>query len=155
MREDVPTNQWYTKITIKKLHNAAVIPAYATAQSAGMDLAACIDEPITIKPHERAIVPTGIAIALPPGYEAQVRGRSGLAAKHGIMPANGVGTIDADYRGEVGVILLNTSNEPFTIEPGMRVAQMVIARYETAQWHEVEELDETTRGTGGYGSTGK
>ncbi|MBP9667763.1 dUTP diphosphatase [Candidatus Saccharibacteria bacterium] len=143
------------KIYIKKLHENAVLPSYATEHAAGMDLAACIDEPIVLQPHERAIIPTGIAIALPPGYEAQVRGRSGLAAKHGVMPANGVGTIDADYRGEIGVILLNTTTEPFTIEPGMRVAQLVIAKYEMAQWNEVDELDETARGEGGYGSTGK
>lgn len=142
-------------ISIKKLHENAVLPSYATEHAAGMDLVACIDKPIELRPHERVLVPTGIAIALPPGYEAQVRGRSGLAMKQGIMPANGVGTIDADYRGEVGAILLNTSDEPFTIEPGMRVAQLVIARYETASWNEVDELNETTRGAGGFGSTGK
>lgn len=120
-----------------------------------MDVVACIDEPITIAPHERAIIPTGFAMALPIGYEAQIRARSGLAAKHGIMPANGVGTIDADYRGEVGVIVLNTSNESFTVEPGMRIAQMVVQQYETVQWQEVETLDETERGAGGYGSTGR
>lgn len=143
------------KISIKKLHENAVLPSYATEHAAGMDLVACIDAPIELQPHERALVPTGIAIALPPGYEAQVRGRSGLAMKHGIMPANGVGTIDADYRGEVGAILLNTSNELFVIEPGMRVAQLVIARYETVEWEEAGELDTTTRGAGGFGSTGK
>ena len=143
------------KISIKKLHDNAILPSYATEHAAGMDLVACIDEPIELRPHARVLVPTGIAIALPPGYEAQVRGRSGLAIKHGIMPANGVGTIDADYRGEVGAILLNTSDEPFMIEPGMRVAQLVIARYVTASWNEVDELNETTRGAGGFGSTGK
>ena len=143
------------KINIKKLHENAVLPSYATEHAAGMDIAACIDNPIEIKPHERVVIPAGFAIALPPGYEAQIRGRSGLATKHGIMPGNGVGTIDADYRGEIGVILLNTSTEPFTIEPGMRIAQLVIAKYETAQWQEVGELDETARGMGGYGSTGK
>ena len=142
------------QIHIKKLHDSAVVPQYQTEQSAGMDVAACIDEPMIIAPHGRAIIPTGFAIALPPGYEAQIRGRSGMAAKFGIMPANGVGTIDADYRGEVGVILLNTTDEPFTVEPGMRVAQMVITKYEHAMWSEVEELDTTDRGTGGYGSTG-
>ena len=142
------------QIHIKILHDSAVVPQYQTEQSAGMDVAACIDEPMIIAPHGRAIIPTGFAIALPPGYEAQIRGRSGMAAKFGIMPANGVGTIDADYRGEVGVILLNTTDEPFTVEPGMRVAQMVIAKYEHAMWSEVEELDTTDRGTGGYGSTG-
>ena len=128
---------------------------YQTEHSAGMDLAACIDEPVVIAPHERAVISTGIAIALPEGYEAQVRGRSGLAAKFGVMPANGVGTIDADYRGEIGVILLNTSTKPFTVEPDMRVAQLVIARYERAEWTEVDDLDETARGAGGFGSTGK
>lgn len=143
------------KISIKKLKPNAVLPSFATAHAAGMDIAACIDAPITLQPHERAVIPAGFAIALPVGYEAQVRGRSGLAAKHRIMPANGVGTIDADYRGEVGAILLNTSNEPFVVEPGMRVAQLVIAKHETVEWSEVEVLDETTRGEGGYGSTGK
>jgi dUTP pyrophosphatase len=119
-----------------------------------MDIAACMVDPVMIAPHERAIIPTGFAIALPPGYEAQVRARSGLAAKFGIMPANGIGTIDADYRGEVGVILLNTSNEPFVVEPGMRIAQMVVTRYEAVEWEAVDSLDETVRGNGGYGSTG-
>lgn len=142
------------KIHIKTLHEKASYPEYQTEHSAGMDVVACLEEAIMIAPHERAIIPTGVAIALPPGYEAQIRARSGLAAKYGIMPANGVGTIDADYRGEVGVILLNTSNEPFTVEPGMRIAQMVVARYETVEWQHVDELDETVRGAGGYGSTG-
>jgi dUTP pyrophosphatase len=143
------------KIAVKRLSEKANLPVYQTEHSAGMDLAACIDEPIVITPHGRAVIPTGIAIALPEGYEAQVRGRSGLAAKFGVMPANGVGTIDADYRGEIGVILLNTSTEPFTVEPDMRVAQLVIARYERAEWTEVDDLDETARGAGGFGSTGK
>ena len=142
------------KIALKKLRENAVLPRYQTALSAGMDVAACIDEPMIIASHGRVIIPTGFSIALPPGYEAQIRARSGMAAKFGIMPANGVGTIDADYRGEVGVILLNTSNESFTVEPGMRIAQMVIAKYEHATWHEVDSLDETARGAGGYGSTG-
>ena len=142
------------KIALKKLRANAVLPRYQTALSAGMDVAACIDEPMIIASHGRAIIPTGFAIALPAGYEAQIRGRSGMAAKFGIMPANGVGTIDADYRGEVGVILLNTTDEAFTVEPGMRVAQMVITKYEQAVWSEVDELDETERGSGGYGSTG-
>lgn len=143
------------KIDIKKLHENAVLPVYATEHAAGMDLAACIDDPVSIEPHERAIIPTGLAIALPPGFEAQIRGRSGLAAKQGVTLANGIGTIDADYRGEVGVILLNTSNEKFVVEPGMRIAQMVIACYEVADMNLVDELDETTRGSGGFGSTGK
>ena len=142
-------------ISIKKLRDDAVLPAYHTAHAAGMDIVACIDAPVVIAPHERAIVPTGFAMALPPGYEAQIRGRSGMAAKFGVMPANGIGTIDADYRGEVGVILLNTSHEAFMVEPGMRIAQMVITKYETITWAEVDALDETERGEGGYGSTGK
>lgn len=142
-------------IQIKRIHPKAIFPDYQTLHAAGMDVSACIDSAVTIAPHERAIIPTGFAIALPPGFEAQIRARSGLAAKAGIMPANGVGTIDADYRGEVGVILLNTSNEPFTVEPGMRIAQMVVTAYETVEWEEVELLDETERGTGGYGSTGR
>ena len=142
------------KIALKKLRENAVLPRYQTALSAGMDVAACIDEPMIIASHGRVIIPTGFSIALPPGYEAQIRARSGMAAKFGIMPANGVGTIDADYRGEVGVILLNTSNESFTVEPGMRIAQMVIAKYEHATWREVDSLDETVRVAGGYGSTG-
>lgn len=142
------------KIHIKRLHDNALLPNYQTAHAAGMDIAACIENPIKLEPHERIIVPTGFAIALPPGYEAQVRARSGMAAKFGIVPANGIGTIDADYRGEVGVILLNTSSEAFVIEPGMRIAQMVIAKYETVDWEETDELDETARGEGGFGSTG-
>ena len=142
------------KVAITRLHSKAEYPLYQTEHAAGMDIMACIDAPLTIAPHERAIVPTGFAIALPSGYEAQIRARSGLAAKFGIMPANGVGTIDADYRGEVGVILLNTSNELFTVEPGMRIAQMVVTTYETVEWDEVEVLAESKRGKGGYGSTG-
>ena len=143
-----------TTVQFQKLNLRATLPTYQTEHAAGMDVAACIDVPLTIAPHERAVIPTGFAIALPPGFEAQIRARSGLAAKHGIMPANGIGTIDADYRGEVGVILLNTSNVPFIVEPDMRIAQMVIARYEVAHWSEVESLEETIRGKGGYGSTG-
>lgn len=130
-------------------------PSYATEKSAGMDLKADIAEPITLKPLERAMVPTGIYIALPDGTEAQVRPRSGLAAKFGISVLNAPGTIDADYRGEVKVILVNLSNEPFTINPGERIAQMVVARYEKVEWDEVEVLDDTERGEGGFGSTGR
>jgi dUTP pyrophosphatase len=130
------------------------LPAYATEHSAGMDLLAAIDAPITLQPHERKLIPTGIAIALPDGYEAQVRPRSGLALKNGISIVNAPGTVDADYRGEVGVILINTSNEPFTIERGMRIGQMVIAPYTRAQWSEVLELPTSERGAGGFGSTG-
>ena len=130
------------------------LPEYETLASAGLDLRANIDEPITLKPLERTIVKTGLFIELPVGYEAQVRPRSGLAAKKGITVLNAPGTIDADYRGEVGVILVNLSNEPFTVENGERVAQMVIAKHERIDWNEVEELSETSRGAGGFGSTG-
>ena len=130
------------------------LPDYATSHSAGMDLLAAVDETRTLEPGERCIIPTGIAIALPEGYEAQIRPRSGLAIKNGITGLNSPGTIDADYRGEIGVILVNHGSEPFQIERGMRIAQMVIAAYATAQWHEVDSLEETKRGTGGFGSTG-
>ena len=131
------------------------LPAYETALSAGMDLRANIDEPIVLQPLERTLVPTGLFIALPEGYEAQVRPRSGLAIKKGITVLNSPGTIDADYRGEVKVILVNLSNEPFTVNPGERIAQLVVARYEKVEWDEVEVLDETERGEGGFGSTGR
>lgn len=129
-------------------------PAYATPLSAGMDVRADISEAITLGPLERTMVPTGLYMALPEGYECQVRPRSGLAAKHGITVLNTPGTVDADYRGEIKVILVNLSNEPFTIEPAERIAQLVIARHEHVEWEEVEVLDETERGTGGFGSTG-
>ena len=130
-------------------------PSYATEKSAGMDLKADIDEPVTLGPLERAMIPTGLFIALPDGTEAQVRPRSGLAAKFGISVLNAPGTVDADYRGEVKVILVNLSNEPFVVNPGERIAQMVIARHEQAEWQEVDVLDETERGAGGFGHTGK
>ncbi|WP_278997368.1 dUTP diphosphatase [Prevotella disiens] len=130
------------------------LPTYATAQSAGMDLRANIDSPITLKPMERCLVPTGLYIALPEGYEAQVRPRSGLALKHGITVLNTPGTVDADYRGEIMVLLINFSTEAFVINAGERIAQMVIARHEQANFEEVEVLDETERGAGGYGHTG-
>ena len=129
-------------------------PAYATPYSAGVDLKANISEPVTLGSLERTMIPTGLFIQLPEGYEAQVRPRSGLAAKHGITVTNSPGTIDADYRGEVCVLLVNLSKDPFTIEPGERIAQMVIARHEHVEWDEVEQLDESSRGTGGFGSTG-
>ena len=130
------------------------LPAYATPQSAGMDLRANLDEPLTLHPFERKLVKTGLFIALPEGYEAQVRPRSGLALKHGLTVLNTPGTIDADYRGEVGVLLINLSQEDFVIEDGERIAQMVIARHEQGEFVVVEELDETERGAGGYGHTG-
>lgn len=130
------------------------LPTYATALSAGVDLKAFLTEPVTLAPLQRAMVPTGLYIALPEGFEAQVRPRSGLAAKHGITVLNTPGTIDADYRGEIRVILVNLSDQPFEIEPGERIAQMVIARHERAEWIETDVLDETGRGAGGFGSTG-
>lgn len=130
------------------------LPAYATAQSAGMDLRANIDAPITLRPMERRLIPTGLRIALPEGCEAQVRPRSGLALKHGITVLNTPGTIDADYRGEVKVLLVNFSNDDFVINTGERIAQMVIVRYEKADLEQVAELDDTERGDGGYGHTG-
>jgi len=130
------------------------LPHYETHASAGMDLRANIPEAITLKPLERAIVKTGLFIELPVGYEAQVRPRSGLAAKKGITVLNAPGTIDADYRGEIGVILVNLSNEDFVVEDGERIAQLVIAQHERAEWMEVDELSDTSRGVGGFGSTG-
>lgn len=130
------------------------LPNYATALSAGMDLRANIDTPITLQPLERRLVPTGIFIALPAGYEGQVRPRSGMATKHGITVINSPGTVDADYRGEIRVSLVNLSNTEFTIEDGERIAQLVVARHETVEWEEVEILNETERGAGGWGSTG-
>ena len=130
------------------------LPQYATAQSAGMDLRANLDEPVTLKPLERRLIPTGLHIALPAGYEAQVRPRSGLALKKGITVLNSPGTIDADYRGEIGVVLVNLSAEEFVVNDGERIAQMVIARHEQGELTEVDVLDETERGEGGYGHTG-
>lgn len=136
-------------------HSPYPCPAYATPQSAGVDLRANLEEPIVLQPLQRAMVPTGLYIALPAGYEAQVRPRSGLAAKHGITVLNSPGTVDADYRGELKTILVNLSQEPFEIVPGERIAQMVIARHEQVEWEQVEELDATQRGAGGFGSTGR
>ena len=130
------------------------LPSYATPLSAGLDLRANIESPVELRPMERRLVPTGLFMALPPGYEAQVRPRSGLAIKHGITVLNTPGTIDADYRGEVCVILVNLSDEPFVIADGERIAQMVIARHEQAEWQEVEVLSETERGAGGFGHSG-
>lgn len=130
------------------------LPQYATTQSAGMDLRANLDASITLKPMERRLIPTGLYIALPEGFEAQVRPRSGLALKKGVTVLNAPGTVDADYRGEVGVVLINLSQEDFVVEDGERIAQMVIARHEQVMFEAVEVLDETERGTGGYGHTG-
>jgi dUTP pyrophosphatase len=138
---------------INKSHHA--LPSYATEQSAGMDIRANLSEPVVLEPLQRALIPTGLFIALPQGYEAQIRPRSGLALKKGITVLNSPGTIDADYRGEIGIILVNLSNEPFRIEDGERIAQMVIAQHAQAEWVEVKELNETERGCGGFGHTGK
>lgn len=136
-------------------HSPYPCPAYATPQSAGVDLKAHLDAPVVLQPLQRTLVPTGLYIALPKGCEAQVRPRSGLALKHGITVLNTPGTVDADYRGELRVILVNLSDQPFEIVPGERIAQMVIARHEQVEWEQVEELDQTERGAGGFGSTGK
>lgn len=138
---------------VNRSHHA--LPQYATALSAGLDLRANLEEDITLQPMERRLVPTGLSIALPEGYEAQVRPRSGLALKHGITLLNTPGTIDADYRGEIGVIMVNLSDTPFNIADGDRIAQLVITRYEQAEWEAVEALDSTERGDGGFGHTGK
>ncbi|HIR33311.1 MAG TPA: dUTP diphosphatase [Candidatus Coprenecus merdigallinarum] len=130
-------------------------PSYSTPLSAGMDLRADLAEPVVLKPLQRLLVPTGLRIELPEGYEAQIRPRSGLAIKHGISLVNTPGTVDADYRGEIKVILVNLSSEDFTVNPGERIAQMVVARHERVEWEEVEELAESSRGEGGFGSTGR
>lgn len=153
MPENKPT---HCTVEVTRLAHGAdlPLPRYATSDSAGMDLLAAVAEPLVLAPGARALVPTGIAIALPPGLEAQVRPRSGLALKQGLSVLNAPGTVDADYRGEVGVILINLGEAPATIERGMRIAQMVIAPYIQADWHEVTELGATARGAGGFGSTG-
>lgn len=144
------------KISLTPMSHAVGLnlPTYATEQSAGMDLTAALEEAIELAPGDRLLIPTGLSIALPKGYEAQVRPRSGLALKHGITVLNTPGTIDADYRGEIGVILINMGKEDFTIERGMRIAQLVIAKHETVQWEVAESLEESERGAGGFGSTG-
>jgi dUTP pyrophosphatase len=144
-------------LTIPVINNSQhALPDYQTAHAAGLDLRASLpDGPITLGSLERQLIPTGLSLALPVGYEAQVRPRSGLAYKHGIGIVNSPGTIDADYRGEIKVLLVNLSNEPFVVHDGERIAQLVVARHETITWQPVEQLDETKRGTGGYGSTGK
>ena len=140
---------------VRLAHGADLsLPAYATADAAGMDLLAAVAEPVTIPPGGRALIPTGLTIALPPGYELQVRPRSGLALRHGIVLPNSPGTIDADYRGEVQVIVMNAGDAPFTVERGMRIAQAVVSPVVRAAWQEVAALPETARGAGGFGSTG-
>ena len=140
------------KIVNKSKHS---LPGYATVLSAGMDLRANIDEPVTLRPLQRSLIPTGIYIQLPEGYEAQIRPRSGLAVKHGISIVNSPGTVDADYRGEIRVILVNLSDEDFIINDGERICQMIIARHARVEWLQVDDLDETERGSGGFGHTGR
>jgi len=149
-------NDDIVKVSLTPLENAVglQLPTYATEQSAGMDLTAALDEAVEIDSGDRLLIPTGLSIALPKGYEAQIRPRSGLALKHGITVLNTPGTIDADYRGEIGVLLINHGKEPFTVERGMRIAQMVIERHATVEWEVAEELESTDRGAGGFGSTG-
>ena len=144
------------QVALKPLENAVglQLPAYATEQSAGMDLTAALEEAIEIGSGERLLIPTGLSIALPKGFEAQIRPRSGLAINHGVTVLNTPGTIDADYRGEIKVILINHGKEPFTVERGMRIAQMVISRHTQVEWSVVEDLEQTERGAGGFGSTG-
>ena len=143
------------KVKIKKLRQNAIIPKYQTKHSAGMDLCASLDKPVKLAPGERTVVPTGISIALQENCEAQIRSRSGLAAKYGVSVANSPGTIDADYRGEVGIILINLGNQEFVINNGDRIAQMVISKYDRVELEEVNVLNKTERGTGGFGSTGE
>lgn len=142
------------EVAIKKVRPSAQLPVYQTVGSAAADLSACLDAAVTLQPGERAVIPTGLALAVPIGYEAQIRARSGLSSKYGITMANGIGTIDSDYRGEVGAIVINLGQEPFTVDPGMRIAQLAVVRCDQAVWRETEELDTTERGEGGYGSTG-
>ncbi|NCC22530.1 MAG: dUTP diphosphatase [Alphaproteobacteria bacterium] len=156
MTEANPTDAPRTTVALLP-HDHAIglnLPAYATSQSAGMDLSAALEEALELGPGERALIPTGLSIALPSGFEAQVRPRSGLAIKHGVTVLNSPGTIDADYRGEIKVVLINLGHEPFTIERGMRIAQMVIAKHEFVKWEVAATLEETQRGRGGFGSTG-
>ena len=143
-------------VPLKRLPHGAdlPLPAYATADAAGLDLLAALAEPVTLKPGERKLIPTGLSIAVPPGFEAQVRPRSGLALKHGVTVLNAPGTVDADYRGEVGVILINHGDQPFVINRGERIGQMVVAAYSRVEWIEAAELPQTQRGAGGFGSTG-
>ncbi|MGN1245607.1 MAG: dUTP diphosphatase [Muribaculaceae bacterium] len=142
-------------MTVKVVNKSGnELPHYSTPDSAGMDLRASLSEPVTLAPMQRALIPTGIYIALPEGYECQIRPRSGLALKYGVTVLNSPGTIDADYRGEIGVILVNLSDKPFVVNNGERICQMVVARYDRVAWEQVETLDETERGAGGFGHTG-
>lgn len=144
------------KVEVKIINNSGhSLPAYSTESSVGMDVRACLKEPVVLQPLQRALIPTGLRIQLPQGYECQIRPRSGLALKHGISLVNTPGTIDADYRGEIGVIMINLSNEPFTVNDGERICQMVVTRYSHTTWIPVEQLDDTERGDGGFGHTGR
>ena len=141
-------------VKIKKLNDKALLPAYETEHAAAMDVRACLDEPKILQPLERAMIPTGLAFEIPVGYEMQIRARSGLSIKHGITMVNGVGTIDADYRGELNILVINLGQEPFVVEPDMRIAQLLISKFDKISWNITEELSETDRGAGGFGSTG-
>lgn len=144
------------KVEVKIINNSGhSLPEYSTESSAGMDVRACLKEPVVLQPLQRALIPTGLRIQLPQGYECQIRPRSGLALKHGISLVNTPGTIDADYRGEIGVIMINLSNEPFTVNDGERICQMVVTRYSHTTWIPIEQLDDTERGDGGFGHTGR
>lgn len=156
MSTSAPLNNNNVQVALTPLEHAVglKLPTYETSQSAGMDLSAALEEALELGPGDRALIPTGLAIALPAGFEAQIRPRSGLAIKNGVTVLNTPGTIDADYRGEIKVVLINHGKEAFTIERGMRIAQMVIAKHEHIEWNVVESLDETERGAGGFGSTG-
>lgn len=153
MQSENSTNR-HLQISFLRLHPAAQLPAYQTTGAAAADIFACLEEPVILQPMQRCVVPTGFSIAIPEGYEVQIRARSGLSLKHGITLANGIGTIDSDYRGEVGVILINLGQDKFVIEPGMRIAQMVLGVYQQIAWQEVTALPATDRGAGGFGSTG-
>lgn len=142
------------EVKVKKLNDKAVLPQYETEHAAAMDVRACLDAPMILQPLERAMVPTGLAFEIPEGHEMQVRARSGLSIKHGITMVNGVGTIDADYRGELNILVINLGQEAFEIEPDMRIAQLLVTKYEKVTWNLTEELSETARGAGGFGSTG-
>jgi dUTP pyrophosphatase len=141
-------------VKIKLLNDKATLPEYQTEHAAAMDIHACLDEPMIVQPLQRFMVPTGLAVEIPAGYEMQIRARSGMSIKHGITMVNGVGTIDADYRGELSILMINLSQDVFTIEPGMRVAQMLVQKYEKVTWQVSDTLSETDRGAGGFGSTG-
>jgi len=142
------------EVKVKKLNDKATLPKYETEHAAAMDVRACLDAPMILQPLERAMIPTGLAFEIPEGHEMQVRARSGLSIKHGITMVNGIGTIDADYRGELNILVINLGQEAFEIEPDMRIAQLLVTKYEKVSWQVTEELSETARGAGGFGSTG-